>query len=188
MREDMAYLLLSREQIAQRVKELGECIRRDFEGKKPLMVCILKGSVVFFSDLIRSVDMPLEIEFMTASSYGSATVSSGEVKVVGALDEKIRDRHVILVEDIIDSGRTIAYINEITISTKDKADMLNKGVKSLTVCTLLDKPSRRVSDVQPDYTGFEVPDAFVVGYGLDYAQAYRNFPDIGVLKPEIYEN
>ncbi|MBO7385395.1 MAG: hypoxanthine phosphoribosyltransferase [Clostridia bacterium] len=179
MREDMAYILLSREQIAQRVKELGECIRRDFEGKKPLMVCILKGSVVFFSDLIRSVDMPLEIEFMTASSYGSATVSSGEVKVVGALDEKIRDRHVILVEDIIDSGRTIAYI---------KADMLNKGVKSLTVCTLLDKPSRRVSDVQPDYTGFEVPDAFVVGYGLDYAQAYRNFPDIGVLKPEIYEN
>ncbi|MBR5379924.1 MAG: hypoxanthine phosphoribosyltransferase [Clostridia bacterium] len=179
MREDMAYILLSREQIAQRVKKLGECIRRDFEGKKPLMVCILKGSVVFFSDLIRSVDMPLEIEFMTASSYGSATVSSGEVKVVGALDEKIRDRHVILVEDIIDSGRTIAYI---------KADMLNKGVKSLTVCTLLDKPSRRVSDVQPDYTGFEVPDAFVVGYGLDYAQAYRNFPDIGVLKPEIYEN
>ncbi len=179
MREDMAYILLSREQIAQRVKELGECIRRDFEGKKPLMVCILKGSVVFFSDLIRSVDMPLEIEFMTASSYGSATVSSGKVKVVGALDEKIRDRHVILVEDIIDSGRTIAYI---------KADMLNKGVKSLTVCTLLDKPSRRVSDVQPDYTGFEVPDAFVVGYGLDYAQAYRNFPDIGVLKPEIYEN
>jgi hypoxanthine phosphoribosyltransferase len=179
MREDMAYILLSREQIAQRVKELGECIRRDVEGKKPLMVCILKGSVVFFSDLIRSVDMPLEIEFMTASSYGSATVSSGEVKVVGALDEKIRDRHVILVEDIIDSGRTIAYI---------KADMLNKGVKSLTVCTLLDKPSRRVSDVQPDYTGFEVPDAFVVGYGLDYAQAYRNFPDIGVLKPEIYEN
>ena len=179
MREDMAYILLSREQIAQRVKELGECIRRDFEGKKPLMVCILKGSVVFFSDLIRSVDMPLEIEFMTASSYGSATVSSGEVKVVGALDEKIRDRHVILVEDIIDSGRTIAYI---------KADMLNKGVKSLTVCTLLDKPSRRVSDVQPDYTGFEVPDAFVVGYSLDYAQAYRNFPDIGVLKPEIYEN
>ncbi len=177
MREDMAYILLSREQIAQRVKELGECIRRDFEGKKPLMVCILKGSVVFFSDLIRSVDMPLEIEFMTASSYGSATVSSGEVKVVGALDEKIRDRHVILVEDIIDSGRTIAYI---------KADMLNKGVKSLTVCTLLDKPSRRVSDVQPDYTGFEVPDAFVVGYGLDYNEHYRNLPYIGVLKPEVY--
>ena len=179
MREDMAYILLDREQIARRVKELGESIKRDFEGKKPLMVCILKGSSVFFADLIRSIDMPLEIEFMAASSYGSATVSSGEVKVVGALDEKIRGRHVILVEDIIDSGRTIAYL---------KADMLNKGVESLTVCTLLDKPSRRVSEVQPDYVGFEVPDAFVVGYGLDYAQAYRNFPDIGVLKPEIYEN
>ena len=178
MREDMAYILLDREQIARRVKELGESIKRDFEGKKPLMVCILKGSAVFFADLIRSIDMPLEIEFMAASSYGSATVSSGEVKVVGALDDKIRGRHVILVEDIIDSGRTIAYL---------KADMLSKGVESLTVCTLLDKPSRRVSEVQPDYVGFEVPDAFVVGYGLDYAQAYRNFPDIGVLKPEIYK-
>ena len=116
---------------------------------------------------------------MTAASYGSATVSSGKVKVVSNLDEKIAGRHVILVEDIIDSGRTIAFI---------KDDMLTKGVKSLKVITLLDKPSRRVADVEPDYCGFEVPDAFMVGYGLDYAQKYRNFPDIGVLKKEIYES
>ena len=177
MREDMAYILLSREQIAARVRELGQAITRDYAGEKPLFVCVLKGSVVFFADLVRSVDLPVQFEFMTASSYGSATVSSGKVHVVSGLDEKIKGRHVILVEDIIDSGRTIAFV---------KNDMLGKGVKSLKVCSLLDKPSRRVSDVSADYVGFEVPDEFVVGYGLDYNQDYRNFPDIGVLKPEKY--
>lgn len=177
MREDMKYILLDRERIAQRVKELGEEITRDYAGTKPLFVCILKGSVVFFADLIRAVDLPVQLEFMRASSYGSATVSSGEVHVVSELDDKIRGRDVILVEDIIDSGRTIAFI---------KADMLKKGVKSLKVASLLDKPSRRVAQVDPDYVGFQVPDEFVVGYGLDYDQNYRNFPDIGVLKPEIY--
>lgn len=178
MREDMEYILLDRERIAKRVEELGAQITRDYVGESPLFVCILKGSICFFADLIRAVDLPAEIEFMKASSYGSATVSSGQVRVVSELDDKIRDRHVILVEDIIDSGRTIAYV---------KQDMLSKGVKSLKVASLLDKPSRRVADVAPDYTGFEVPDEFVVGYGLDYNQKYRNYPEIGVLKREIYE-
>ena len=180
MLNDMSRILLTRDQIAKRVSEIGREMTEMYKNDdRPLFVCVLKGSIVFFADLIRAVSIPLDIEFMTASSYGAATVSSGEVKVVSALDEKIKGRNVVLVEDIIDSGRTIAYI---------KADMLNKGVKSITVCTLLDKPSRRVSDVQPDYTGFEVPDAFVVGYGLDYDEKYRNLPDIGVLHPRIYEN
>ena len=178
MLNDMSRILLTRDQIAKRVSEIGREMTEMYKNDdRPLFVCVLKGSIVFFADLIRAVSIPLDIEFMTASSYGAATVSSGEVKVVSALDEKIKGRNVLLVEDIIDSGRTIAYI---------KNDMLGKGVKSLRVVTLLDKPSRRVADVSPDISGFEVPDEFVVGYGLDYDQKYRNFPDIGVLKPEIY--
>ena len=180
MREDMRDILLDRAEIARRVKELGRQITEDYRGETPLLVCILKGSVVFFADLIRAIDLPVQLEFMTASSYGSATVSSGEVKIKSDLDEKIFGRHVILVEDIIDSGRTIAYI---------RADMLKKGVKSLRVCSLLDKPSRRAPGItlRADYSGFAVGNEFVVGYGLDFDQMYRNFPDIGVLKPEKYE-
>lgn len=179
MKNDMKTILLTRDVIAKRVRELGQEITRDYQGETPLMICILKGSVVFYADLVREIDLPVRFEFMTASSYGSATVSSGEVKIVSELDNKIVDRHVILVEDIVDSGRTIAYI---------KNDMLKKGVKSLKVCALLDKPERRVTEVKADYCGFVIPDEFVVGYGLDYDQKYRNFPDIGVLKPEVYEN
>ena len=179
MKNDMKHILLTREEIAKRVLELGRTISEDYKGKEPLMICILKGSVIFYADLVRAIETPVRFEFMTASSYGSATVSSGEVKIVSELDNKIADRHVILVEDIIDSGRTIAYI---------KNDMLKKGVKSLKVCALLDKPERRVSDVTADYVGFTIPDEFVVGYGLDFDQKYRNFPDIGVLKPEMYES
>ena len=178
MKNDMKHILLTREEIAKRVLELGRTISEDYKDKEPLMICILKGSVIFYADLVRAIETPVRFEFMTASSYGSATVSSGEVKIISELDGKIKDRHVILVEDIIDSGRTIAYI---------KNDMLKKGVKSLKVCALLDKPDRRVSDVSADYVGFTIPDEFVVGYGLDFDQKYRNFPDIGVLKPEMYE-
>ena len=178
MKNDMKCILITRDEIAKRVQELGREISDDYKGELPLLICILKGSVVFYADLVRCVDIPVTFEFMTASSYGSATVSSGEVKIISELDGKIKDRHVILVEDIIDSGRTIAYI---------KNDMLKKGVKSLKVCALLDKPDRRVSDVSADYVGFTIPDEFVVGYGLDFDQKYRNFPDIGVLKPEMYE-
>lgn len=178
MKNDMKTILLTREVIAKRVREMGQEITRDYAGETPLMICILKGSVVFYADLVREIDLPVRFEFMTASSYGSATVSSGEVKIVSELDSKIVNRHVILVEDIVDSGRTIAYI---------KNDMLKKGVKSLKVCALLDKPDRRVTDVKADYCGFVIPDEFVVGYGLDYDQKYRNFPDIGILKEEVYE-
>ena len=178
MKNDMKHILLTREEIAKRVLELGRTISEDYKDKEPLMICILKGSVIFYADLVRAIETPVRFEFMTASSYGSATVSSGEVKIISELDGKIKDRHVILVEDIIDSGRTIAYI---------KNDMLKKGVKSLKVCALLDKPDRRVSDVSADYVGFTIPDEFVVGYGLDFDQKYRNFPDVGVLKPEMYE-
>lgn len=177
MQEDMKYILLTSDEIQARVREIGQQITRDYPDEAPLLVCILKGSVVFFADLIRAIDLKINIEFMTASSYGNATVSSGVVKVVSELDDKIANRHVILVEDIIDSGRTIAFI---------KSDMLKKGVKSLKVCALLDKPERRVADVTADYVGFTIPDEFAVGYGLDFDQLYRNFPHIGVLKPELY--
>ncbi len=179
MINDMKYIMHTRDKIAERVAALGRQITNEYADKKPLLICVLKGSVVFFADLIRAIDAQISIEFMTASSYGSATVSSGEVKIVSELDNKIAGRHVILVEDIIDSGRTIAYI---------KGDMQKKGVMSLKVCSLLDKPDRRVADVTADYVGFTIPDEFVVGYGLDYDQKYRNFPDIGVLKPEVYVN
>ena len=179
MKNDMKSILLDSDTIRKRVHELGQEITRDYQDEAPLMICILKGSVVFYADLVREIDLNVGFEFMTASSYGSATVSSGEVKIVSELDNKIVNRHVILVEDIVDSGRTIAYI---------KNDMLKKGVKSLKVCALLDKPDRRVTDVQADYCGFVIPDEFVDGYGLDFDQKYRNFPHIGVLKNEMYEN
>lgn len=179
MRNDMKHILLDSETIKKRVAELGKEITEAYKDDSPLMICILKGSVIFYADLVRAIDLPVRFEFMTASSYGSATVSSGEVKIISELDDKIAGKHVILVEDIVDSGRTIAYI---------KNDMLKKGVKSLKVCALLDKPERRVTDVQADFCGFVIPDEFVVGYGLDFDQKYRNFPDIGVLKEEVYEN
>ena len=179
MKNDMKKILLDSETIKSRVAELGKEITAAYQDEAPLMICILKGSVVFYADLVRAIDLPVRFEFMTASSYGSATVSSGEVKIISELDDKIVGKHVILVEDIVDSGRTIAYI---------KNDMLKKGVKSLKVCALLDKPERRVTDVQADFCGFVIPDEFVFGYGLDFDQKYRNFPDIGVLKEEVYEN
>ena len=177
MHNDIAYILKTREEIAERVRELGRKITRDYAGKQPLLVCLLKGSCVFFADLIREIDLPVQLEFMRTSSYGAATVSSGTVTIIGSLDDKIKGKDVILVEDIIDSGRTLSFV---------KSDMLSKGVESLKICSLLDKPARRVVKIDGDYVGFEVPDAFIVGCGLDYNQQYRNLPYIGVLKPEIY--
>lgn len=177
MMNDLKYVMYDENQLAKRVAELGEEITRDYEGKDLVMVCILKGSTVFFADLIRQVKLPMNIEFMTASSYGSATVSSGTVTVKSDLDEKIRGKDVLLVEDIVDSGRTLKFVRD---------DMSSKGVASIRIATLLNKPERRVTDVKVEYTGFVIPDEFVVGYGLDYDQAYRNLPVVGVLKPEIY--
>lgn len=177
MYQDLESILYTKEQLAEAVKKLGETITRDYQGKKPLMVCILKGASVFFCDLIREIDLPLEIDFMVVSSYGASTKSSGEVKMVKDLDRSILGRDVIIVEDIVDSGMTLSFL---------KRTLLNRGAASLRIATLLDKPARRRVELEVDYSCFDIPDAFVVGYGLDYNETYRNLPDIGVLAPRIY--
>ncbi|MGN1069572.1 MAG: hypoxanthine phosphoribosyltransferase [Candidatus Fimadaptatus sp.] len=177
MQMDIDHWLLTREQLAKRVAELGARITEDYRGKDLLMVGILKGAVVFFSDLIRHVDIPVSIDFMAISSYGSATKSSGVVRILKDLDHAIAGRHVIIVEDIVDTGKTLAFLKE---------NLLARGAASLKICTLLDKPERRQVEIEADYFGFVIPNEFVVGYGLDYAEKYRNLPEIGVLKPEVY--
>ena len=178
--QDLDRILVSREEIAQRVRELGEQITQDYQGKEPVMVCILKGASIFFADLIREIALPLTTDFMAISSYGSATKTSGVVRVLKDLDRDILDRDVIVVEDIVDSGVTLSYLQKI---------LMQRGAASLRIATLLDKPARRkVKDLKVDYVCFDIPDAFVVGYGLDYDQKYRNLPDIGVLNARIYED
>lgn len=174
---DLDQVLLTRDQIARRIEELGEAITRDYRGKDLVCVCILKGAAPFFSDLIRCIDAPLAFDFMSISSYGSSTKSSGVVRILKDLDRDIVGRDVLIVEDIIDSGMTLAYLKQ-ALSARRPA--------SLRICTLLDKPPRRRTPLKADYVGFVIEDFFVVGYGLDYAEKYRNLPDIGVLRPEIY--
>lgn len=171
-------VMLSEEQIAKRIGELAKEISRDYEGKTPLMVAILKGSVMFFADLTRRITIPIKMDFMAISSYGNAAKSSGEVKMIKDLDGKIEGKDIIIVEDIIDSGYTMRYLRNM---------LLARNPASIKICALLDKPSRRETEVKIDYKGFEVEDEFVVGYGLDYAGLYRNIPYIGILKREIYE-
>lgn len=175
--KDLTEILYTREQLAEAVRALGERITRDYQGKQPVCICILKGASVFFTDLIRAIDLPLEIEFMAVSSYGASTVSSGEVKMVKDLDRSIHGRDVLLVEDIVDSGMTLNYL---------KQTLLGRKAASLRIATLLDKPSRRIAPLSVDYSCFDIPDAFVVGYGLDYNEKYRNLPEVGVLSPRIY--
>lgn len=175
--KDLESILYTRQQLAQAVRELGERITRDYQGKRPVLLCILKGASVFFSDLIREIDLPLEVEFIAVSSYGASTKSSGEVRLVKDLDRSILGRDVIIVEDIVDSGMTLNYIKKLLIS---------RGAASLRIAALLDKPARRVAPLSVDYSCFLIPDAFVVGYGLDYNEVYRNLPDIGVLSPSVY--
>ena len=170
-------LLLTREQIAARVQEMGRQITEDFRGRDLTVICILKGAVVFFVDLVREIDLPMTMDFMAISSYGSATKSSGVVRILKDLDHAIAGRHVIIVEDIVDTGKTLAFLKE---------NLLARGAASLKICTLLDKPERRQVEIEADYFGFVIPNEFVVGYGLDYAEKYRNLPEIGVLKPEVY--
>ena len=178
--KDLDSVLLTREEIGRKVRELGEQITRDYAGKKPVLVCILKGASVFFADLIREIDLPLTLDFMAISSYGSATKTSGVVRILKDLDNDILGKDVIVVEDIVDSGITLSYLRKI---------LVQRGAKSLRIATLLDKPARRkVKDLHVDYFCFDIPDAFVVGYGLDYDQTYRNLPDIGILSPRIYES
>ena len=181
MDKDIARVLLSQEQIQARVEEMGRQIAWDYRGKNPAMVCILKGAVMFYTDLLRAMPIQLSMDFMAVSSYGKRTKSSGEVEIRKDLSTSIENRHVIIVEDIIDSGFTLTYLTRMLAA---------RGAASIKVCTLLDKPSRRAPGItlKSDYSGFVVGDEFVVGYGLDYAEAYRNLPYIGVLKPEVYEN
>ncbi|MBQ8073498.1 MAG: hypoxanthine phosphoribosyltransferase [Clostridia bacterium] len=177
--QDLTKILVTREEIAAKVDELGRKITADYAGKTPVMVCILKGGAVFFTDLVRAIDLPVSMEFMAISSYGSATKTSGVVKVVKDLDNDILGKDVIIVEDIVDSGVTLNYL---------KGMLSHRGAASIRIVTLLDKPARRrVKDLVVDYSCFNIPDEFVVGYGLDYDQAYRNLPDIGVLSPKVYE-
>lgn len=178
MKNDIERVLFTEAELKTRVAELGAQITADYQGKKPIIISILRGSYIFMADLTRSIDLPITVDFMAVSSYGAGTTSSGQVKIVKDLSENIEGRDVIVVEDILDSGNTLSYLLEI---------LKARHVASIKLCTLLDKPSRRVKDVHADYVGYTVPDYFVVGYGLDYAEYYRNLPYIGVLKPEVYE-
>lgn len=166
-------VLISKEDIDKRIKALGEQISKEYEGKNLHLICILKGGVFFMTELSKYITVPVSIDFMSVSSYGDATVSSGRVKIVKDLDESIEGKDVLIVEDIIDSGRTLHHLLAL-LSTRHP--------NSIKLCTLLDKPSRREMEVPVDYTGFQIPDAFVVGYGLDYMQFYRNLPYIGVVE------
>jgi len=175
--QDLERVLVTREEIAAKVKELGQRINADYQGKSPVVVCILKGAVIFFSDLLRELDLPLDIDFMAISSYGSSTKSTGVVKLVKDLDRDVNGRDVLVVEDIVDSGMTLHYI---------KSELLHRGATSVRIATLLDKPARRRVELNVEYSCFNIPDAFVVGYGLDYDEKYRNLPDVGILHPRIY--
>lgn len=178
LRQDIADILISEEQLQQRIKELAEQIQADYaDVENLLLLCVLKGAYIFLSDLSRLLDIPHEVDFMAVSSYGSGTTSSGAVRIVLDLKEDISNQHVLIVEDIIDSGRTLAYM---------RRSLLARSPASLRICTLLNKPERREVDVQVDYLGFDIPDEFVVGYGLDYAQKYRNLPFIAILKPRVF--
>ena len=176
MHDDIEKVLVSEEQLKAKVAELGAQISKDYEGRNLVLVSILKGSVVFMADLMRAVSIPCSIDFMVVSSYGgSNTTSSGLVKIIKDLDGDLTGKDVLIVEDILDTGITLSNL----------VPMRNPN--SVKICTILDKPSRRKADIQPDYEGFQVPDEFVVGYGLDYDEKYRNLPYVGVLKPAVYE-
>ena len=177
MHKDVESILASEEQIAARVRELGAQITRDYEGKTPVFIGVLKGCFMFMADIVRACDVTCKIDFMAVSSYGDGTVSTGAVKIVKDLSENIEGKDVIIVEDILDSGNTLNYLIKY---------LNNRKPASIRVVTLMDKPERRTAPVTADYVGFTIPDAFAVGYGLDYSQRYRNLPYIGVLKPEIY--
>jgi hypoxanthine phosphoribosyltransferase len=177
MQNDVGEILITDDQIREKTAELGRQITKDYRGKNPLLICILKGGLMFLADLMREIDIPVEIDFMAVSSYGDATESSGVVRILMDLDRNIKGRHVLIVEDIIDTGRTLTYIMD---------NLRTRGPASVRVCTMLDKPARRILDIPIDYVGFEIPDRFVIGYGLDYGEIYRNLPFVGVLKPERY--
>lgn len=177
MRDDLDYILISESELSKKVSELGQKISDDYRDKKLLMVSVLKGSIMFMADLMRAVDIPLRVDFMSVSSYGSGTKTSGVVKIIKDLDIPIEGYDLLIVEDILDSGETLGYLKSI---------LEKRNPKSVAIATLLDKPGRRRVDIKADYIGFEIPDEFVVGYGLDYDERYRNLPYVGVLSPDVY--
>jgi hypoxanthine phosphoribosyltransferase len=177
LRDDIDQILVSEQQIQDKIAEVGKRLTQDYAGKDPVLIGVLKGAIMFIVDLARAIDLPLTMDFMAVASYGASTETSGIVRILKDLDSSIENKHVLIVEDIIDSGLTLNYILE-TLHTRNPA--------SLRVCSLLSKPARRHVDVPVDYICFEIPDEFVVGYGLDFNQIYRNLPFVGVLKPELY--
>ncbi len=175
--KDILQVLQTQEELKARVAALGAQITADYAGKEPVIISVLRGSYIFMADLTRQIDLPCTVDFMSVSSYGGGTSSSGQVKIIKDLSESIEGRDLLIVEDILDSGYTLYYLRNILQARKPA---------SVRICTLLDKPERRVKDIHADYVGFHIPNAFVVGYGLDYAEKYRNLPYIGILKPEVY--
>ncbi|NLM50829.1 MAG: hypoxanthine phosphoribosyltransferase [Clostridiaceae bacterium] len=178
MLEVIERILITREELQAKVKELAAQISKDYEGKELFLVSVLKGGFMFTADLMREITIPCEIDFMAVSSYGQGSKTSGVVKIVKDLDQSVEGKDILVVEDILDSGLTLSYL---------KQNLLARGAKSVKVCTILNKEERRKADIKADYLGFEIPDEFVVGYGLDYAEKYRNFPFVGVLKKEVYQ-
>ena len=179
MKNDIESVLISEEEIQKKVKELGSQLTEEYKDRFPLAIGVLKGATLFMADLLKRIDTHLEMDFMDVSSYGKSTVSSGEVKIIKDLNASVEGRDILIIEDIIDSGLTLSYLVELFHYRK---------AKSVKIVTLLDKPTGRKADIQADYVGFIVPDAFVVGYGLDYAEKYRNLPYIGILKPRVYSS
>ena len=177
MEQDILRVLVSEEELHSRVQELGDALYEKFRGQHPLVVSVLRGSFVFMADLVRACQVQMDIDFISVSSYQNGTESTGKVQITRDIHQDLTGRDLVLVEDILDSGNTLAYLKE---------EFLRRGAKSITIVTLLDKPARRTKAITPDLAGFTVPDEFVVGYGLDYAQRYRNVPYIGILKPEVY--
>ena len=177
MHKDVEQILYTEEELRQRVKELGCQITADYAGREPLLISVLRGSYIFMADLTRSINLNVTVDFLSVSSYGAGTVSSGQVEIKKDLSASIEGKDLIIVEDILDSGNTLYYLLDVLRARKPA---------SIRICTLMDKPERRAKPIKADYVGFTIPDAFIVGYGLDYAEKYRNLPYVGVLKPSVY--
>jgi hypoxanthine phosphoribosyltransferase len=177
LHNDIQEILFTEEQIQEKIRELGQMISQQYENRNPLIICVLKGAYMFMADLTKRISIPIEVDFMAISSYGQSTKSSGVVKIIKDLDVSVEGRDVIIAEDIIDSGLTLSYLVDV---------LERRNAKSVSIVTLFDKPAGRKVELEADYKGFILPDAFVVGYGLDYAEKYRNLPYIGILKPEVY--
>ena len=177
MHQDVERILFTEEELRRRVKELAAQIEKDYDGKELVLASVLRGSYIFMADLTRAIDLPATVDFMVVSSYGAGTTSSGQVEIKKHLSDAIEGKHLIIVEDILDSGNTLYYLMDVLRVRKPA---------SIKICTLMDKPERRAKPITADYSGFTIPDAFVVGYGLDYDEKYRNLPYVGILKPSVY--